>query len=77
NMREADSDLWRNRVTTNRWVWGALVLCVGLLLAAAHVPVLARVLDVVPPDPSTWALILGISLVPLVLGQILKALRWV
>jgi len=34
NMRAPDSRLLRNEVTTNRWVWGALILCV-LLLAAA------------------------------------------
>ena len=77
NMRENDSSPWRNQVTTNRWIWGALALCIGLLLLAAHLPVLADVLEVVPPDATMWTVILGVSLVPLLIGQGLKALRWV
>lgn len=77
NMREADSGFLRNQVTSNPWVWGALGLCVGLLLLAVYLPPLAGVLDVVTPSARGWGIILVTSLVPLVLGQTLKALRWV
>lgn len=77
NMRETDSGLFRNQVTANPWVWGALGLCVVLLMLAVYVPPLAQVLDVVSPSLRQWGIILGTSLIPLALGQLLRVLRWV
>jgi Ca2+-transporting ATPase len=70
NMRAPGSSIVRNAITRNRYVWGALVLCVALLLVAVYVPVLAEPLSVVPPAPSHWLLILGASFVPLLIGQV-------
>jgi Ca2+-transporting ATPase len=72
NMREPGSDLLRNTVTTNPWVWGALGVGIALLAAALHVPLLADVLETVDPGATGWLLIAIGSLVPLVIGQILK-----
>jgi Ca2+-transporting ATPase len=77
NMRDQDSSLLRNEVTRNPFVWGALVLCTGLLLLAVYLPVLADVLKVVHPGLKGWALVLVMSFVPLVVGQILKLTRLV
>ncbi len=77
NMRGQDSSLLRNEVTRNPFVWGALVLCIVLLLVAVYLPVLADVLKVVDPGPKGWALVLVMSLMPLVVGQILKLTRLV
>ncbi|ARA92556.1 ATPase [Rhodothermaceae bacterium RA] len=74
NLRSAGSSLWRNEITRNPYVWGALGLCSGLLLLAAYLPGLARVLSVTPPDLADWGVILGMSLLPLVVGQMLKPL---
>ncbi|MBN1991086.1 MAG: cation-translocating P-type ATPase [Anaerolineae bacterium] len=72
NMRDHDSGLLRNEITRNAWVWGALVLCVALLLLAVYLPVLSGVLRVVDPGLNGWLLVLGMSVLPLVVGQILK-----
>jgi Ca2+-transporting ATPase len=72
NMRDRGSGFLRNDITCNGYVWGALVLCVALLLAAVYVPGLARVLQVVDPGAVGWALAAGMSLVPWVVGQVLK-----
>lgn len=77
NMRDRDSNILRNEVTGNRYVWGALALCSALLLAAVYIPVLADVLKVVDPEPEGWILVIVLSLVPLVVGQILKLTRLV
>lgn len=69
NMADPDAGLLVNDVTRNRWVWGAVALCVGLLLVAAYVPVIADVLEVIPPGPRGWGLVLGLSAVPLVVGR--------
>lgn len=71
-MRDRGTHLIRNDITRNPYVWGALVLCVALLLVAVYVPGLAGVLDVVDPGIEGWTLALGMSLVPLAMGQTLK-----
>lgn len=76
NMRSLESHMLRNEVTRNPYVWGALVLCVALLLAAVYVPPLADVLGTVPLDSTGWLLVGSMSTVPLLLGQSLKALGW-
>ncbi|MFW5800544.1 MAG: cation-translocating P-type ATPase [Spirochaeta sp.] len=72
NMRENDAPVFVNDVTRNPYVWGALALCVVLLLLAVFIPPVAAALEVVRPDMNAWILILSTSLVPLILGQIAK-----
>jgi Ca2+-transporting ATPase len=72
DMRAREAGVVRNDVVGNGYVWGALALCVILLLGAVYIPVLADVLVVVAPDIRGWALVLGASLLPLFLGQLAK-----
>ena len=74
-MRERGSNLLHNEITGNRYVWGALLLCIGLILVAVYVPGLALVLKVTDPGMSGWSLIIAASLFPLLVGQSVKALR--
>jgi len=77
NMRAANSTLLGNAVARNPAVWGAIALCTGLILATAFLPVLSEVLRMVVLDATGWALALGASLVPLLLGQVAKSFSWV
>jgi Ca2+-transporting ATPase len=52
-------------------VWGALALCLGLLLLAVYVPVLAEALSLADPGAVGWSLATGFSLLPLLVGQAL------
>ncbi|MGK7369304.1 MAG: cation-translocating P-type ATPase [Candidatus Halalkalibacterium sp. M3_1C_030] len=72
NMRTEGSRLFVNTITRNPFVWGAIVLCILLILSALYIPILADVMRVIPPDFYGWIVILGMSLVPLVIGQIVK-----
>ncbi|MEX0611471.1 MAG: cation-translocating P-type ATPase C-terminal domain-containing protein, partial [Pirellulales bacterium] len=74
NMRSRRSGLWRNTVTENRLVWYALLLCLGLILAAVNVPTLATALQIEPIGLKGWALALGCSILPLIAGQMWLAL---
>ncbi len=73
NMRDYRTDLFVNDITKNNYVWGALVLCVGLLLGATYIRPLAGVLKIHPPGFSGWAIVFGMSLLPLVYGQAVKS----
>ncbi|TFG51150.1 MAG: cation-transporting P-type ATPase, partial [Gemmatimonadales bacterium] len=74
NMRATGSSLLRNAVVRNRWIWASLALCIPLVLATVYLPGLAQVLDLHEPGREGWALILGLSLAPLLLGQLGKFL---
>jgi P-type Ca2+ transporter type 2C len=72
NMRDFGSNPIYNDVTKNPFVWGAVVLSAVLLLVAVYLQPLARVLSMVVPAPDEWLLIIGMSLVPLGVVQLLK-----
>jgi Ca2+-transporting ATPase len=75
NMRARGSDLLRNDITQNPYVWGAVALTIGMLLAAVYVPFMADLLRLVRPGPDGWLIVLAGSLAPLVIGQIIKEVR--
>jgi Ca2+-transporting ATPase len=72
NMSYKGAGFFKNDITRNPFVWGALALCLILVVLAVYVPLFAEILGVVPPSINGWLLILGMSFVPLVAGQILK-----
>ncbi len=75
DMRDRGSHILRNDIVQNPYVWGALLLCIGLLLLAVYVPFLADLLSVARPGLEGWGLVIGMSLLPLIFAQILKRLR--
>jgi P-type Ca2+ transporter type 2C len=68
NRRWFDSE-----ITRNLWVWAALALCLVLVLGAVYVPPVSKLLQLSPPGAGEWALIIGMSLVPLLLGPAINA----
>lgn len=70
NARASGRGPLRNEVTTNPWVWGAIVLCAVMLFAAVRLPGLSHALSTSDPGPLGWALALGVSAVPLLVGSV-------
>jgi Ca2+-transporting ATPase len=70
NMRGARSGVFRNMVARNPHVWLAIAFCTAILFAAVYCPPLAEALRLTPPTGAGWAMILGLSLAPLVLIQL-------
>ena len=75
NMRSKGSHPARNVVVQNPYVWGALGLCLALLLLAVYVGPVADVLSLVPLPLEGWGLVAGGSLLPLIVGQIYLAMH--
>jgi Ca2+-transporting ATPase len=69
-MADPGQPLLVNDVTRNPYVWGAVLLCVGLIAIAAHVPPFDEVLRLSRPDARTWAVVLAASLSAMVLGRL-------
>jgi len=59
-----------NAGPSNRFVWYALALCLVLIVLAVTVPVLATALGIAAIGVAGWALAVGCSLLPLVVGQV-------
>jgi Ca2+-transporting ATPase len=74
NMRDKWSPFLVNEITTNTYVWGALGLCTGLLLAATYVEGLSLILQTTSPGALGWVLIIILSLIPWGAGQIWHSL---
>jgi len=70
DMRDWRSALVRNEITENPYVWGALALCTGFLAVAVYGPVLPRVLDLHDPGRQGWLIVLGLSVAPMLVGQL-------
>jgi Ca2+-transporting ATPase len=69
NMRHPRSGRLRNEVTRNPWLWAALALCTVLVTVPPYVAPLAHVLQLTPPSAAMWAVILGMSVAPLIVTQ--------
>ncbi|WP_291684594.1 cation-transporting P-type ATPase [Bradyrhizobium sp.] len=72
NMRHESSRLGLNEISRNPWIWAALSLCAGVLLAAAYVPSLSFMLHMVAPDIRMWGIIFAMSTAPLLVGPIIR-----
>ncbi|MGA7972410.1 MAG: cation-transporting P-type ATPase [Pseudolabrys sp.] len=69
NMRGLHSAVLNNEITRNPWVWAALALCSALLVAPPYIPPIADVLHLAPPTAAMWAIILALSLAPMLVIQ--------
>lgn len=74
NMRADHSDTLNNEITRNPWVWAAVLLCLVILGLAIGFGPLREVLVLAMPDSGGWLLIITASLVPLLLGSVVKKL---
>jgi Ca2+-transporting ATPase len=72
NLRGRGTTLLRNDIVRNPYVLGALGICVLLLLAAVYMPGLSGVLKLTDPGAKGWLLVIGMSLVPFVVGQAIR-----
>lgn len=70
NMRDRDTSFLKNQIMRNPFVWAALVLCVVLIVSALFIPGLNTVLSLTVPSFTGWLLVVGMSLLPLCIGQV-------
>lgn len=75
NMRLEKSNLFINEITRNIHVWGAVVLCTIILLAAVFIPGLRSILSLKLIDKQSWLIVGYSSLAPLIIIQILSKFR--
>ena len=69
NMRDLGSGPLANDIVKNPFIWGALALCTGLLVAAVYLPGLSKVLKTEPLTSRQWSWALAMSTLPWLLGH--------
>ncbi|MFN2322350.1 MAG: cation-translocating P-type ATPase [Trueperaceae bacterium] len=72
NARSVRQSVFSRRTFANRWVWGAVLLCIALQLLAVYQPGLQQVLGTVALDGRDWALVTGLALLPVVVTEVVK-----
>jgi Ca2+-transporting ATPase len=68
NMRDEPRRILSNEITANPWIWAAIGLCIGLIVAAVYVPGLSSVLSLSHPGLAGWGVVLVTSMLPLLLA---------
>jgi Ca2+-transporting ATPase len=76
DMRDQPSNLLKNDITRNPYIWYALGLCLLLLMGAVYLPGLSNVLRLTHPQANGWLLIIAASIVPVTVGQLYSTWRW-
>jgi len=69
--------LIRNEIVQNKYLWSAILFCVGLLAAAYAIPALNEVLQLTSLSFDVWTYIIAASMLPLVIIKVLKMMKWV
>ncbi len=75
NLRSRGSRMFSNDIVRNPYVAGAIVLCAALLITAVYLPGLSRILKTQDPGVQGWTLVLGVSLIPFGVGQVIRAVQ--
>ncbi len=72
NLAGSEESFFRNQIFTNRFLWGAIVLCIILLGMALMIPFLKEVLSLSMPNPRSWLIIGVASLSPVLIIRLIK-----
>jgi len=75
NLPRRKISFWKNEVTTNPWVWAALVFSILILVLVYHIPVMAEALSLVPLSANHFVVIIVFGAASLLISQLLKALK--
>ncbi len=74
NLSSRKLSFLKNEVTKNKFIWFALLLCTVIIMVFYFVPPLQRILGLQTLNGSMWFIIIGASIVPIFLIQLLKRL---
>jgi len=75
NARSQRRSAFDARLFTNGWLWGAVLVCLLLQVAAVYVPFLQTVLHTVPLTATDWGVIAACSLLPVAVVELVKVIQ--
>lgn len=75
NLRNETKSIFQSGLFTNKYLVGSMVLGIVIQLIIIEVPVLANVFEVFPLNLGDWAVVLGLSIIPLIANEIVKIFK--
>jgi Ca2+-transporting ATPase len=75
NLQNPGSKIFKNDIVQNSYIAGSIVLCIVLLLAAIYLPGLSDVLKTKNPGWQGWLILIEMSLIPFIWGQMLRLIQ--
>jgi P-type Ca2+ transporter type 2C len=75
NLRDPGTQLLNNDIVLNPWIWISIGFCTVLLVLAIYLPGLSDLLQTRPLIGPEWILVLSLSTVPMLVGQVLRAFQ--
>jgi len=75
NARSQRRSAFNARLFTNGWLWGAVLVCLLLQVAAVYVPFLQTVLRTVPLTATDWGVAAACSLLPVAVVELVKMMQ--
>ncbi|GAA4449684.1 cation-transporting P-type ATPase [Nibrella saemangeumensis] len=74
NLYSGHGHFFRNEITTNKFIWWALVVCVVILVLTYYVPFLSQVLSIQPMTNQALLLIAAAGIFPVIVIQVIRKL---
>src|SRR5699024_3641849 len=75
NLRSRELSIFQVGVFSNRFLFASVVLGIGLQACLVHIPLLNGWFHLQAISWQEWAFILALSLIPLLLNEVVKAIR--
>ena len=75
NIRSRHS-LFRIGIFTNKYMIGAFIAALLLMLLVLCVPFMQMIFEVIPMNASEWIMVIGLSLLPLVIMEAIKGISY-
>lgn len=75
NMRHPDKSIFQLGLFTNKYLIYSIILGILLQVIVITVPALASIFKVYPLTLRDWAFVMGLSIMPLVINELVKAIR--
>ena len=72
NLATRHESFFKNPISRNRYLWGAIILCIALLVLALVIPAVRDVLELMVPTGEAWLVIAIASILPLGIIRIIK-----
>ncbi len=75
NMRLSHSSIFKNDITKNIYVWGAVFLCLCLLIISVKVEIFRSALNLVDINARQWSIVFIASIAPMLFILLLSKLN--
>lgn len=75
NMRSQNKSIFKIGIFSNMYLIYAILVGIALQIAVIYIPPVATLFNVIPLNLRDWLVILGLSLTPLVINEIIKLFK--